>query len=201
MHKKLTKSELGSSLIEVIGVLVFLSAIATGIYSTVAGAHGKIRATRGYEETKRIVKAMRDQFSSFPPSDTSSATLYKLGIFENVETNASGNPLPSGLGISSIGFKMDITLPETSYFYEQDKTFKLTYYAVDTKTCVTLLLADWGSDPSSGLAEISVGGGKAFRWPKDYNGGSYHPIPVETKDAITECKRASRVNISWEFFL
>lgn len=196
------QNERGSSMVEVLGVLAFLATISVGVYSVIHSAQSKFRFTRGFEETKRIIKAMRDQFSAFPPPNTTSATLYKLGIFDNVDKDDSGNPMEDGASTNVMGHKMEITLPDASSsdFAAMDRTFRLTYYDVDSKTCALLLNADWGSDPSSGLAEISAGG-KAFRWPKDIpEGGNFYSLPAEANDVLTECTRARQVNVSWEFF-
>ena len=190
-------NEKGSSMIEVIGVLAFLSTLAVGAYSLIASARSKIQITREHQQTKDIIKAMREQFSAFRPPNTTSATLYKLGIFDNVEMDESGNPKENGESSNLMGHKMEITMPATG-FAEQNPTFKLTYYDVDFKTCVNLLTADWGSDPSSGLVEISTGG-TTFQWPKDYTSG-HHPLPPDITTASTECSRAQTVNVSWEYY-
>ncbi len=182
-------NEKGSSMVEVIGVLAFLSTLAVGAYSLIASAKSKIQITREHQQTKDIIKAMREQFSAFRPTETSSETLYKVGIFDNVGEDGQSSNL--------MGHKMEITMPATG-FAEQNPTFKLTYYDVDPKTCANLLTADWGSDPSSGLVEISTGG-TTFQWPKDYTSG-HHPLPPEMKDVLPECSRAQTVNVSWEYY-
>lgn len=181
-------NEIGSSMVEVLGVLAFLSTLSVGAYSLIASAKSKIQLTREYDETKRIIRAMREQFSAFLPPDTTSETLFKLGIFDNESNGVSSNLM---------GHKMDITMPDTG-FAEQNPTFKLTYYGVDFKTCVGLLTADWGSDSSSGLAEISTGG-TTFQWPKDFTSG-HHPLPPTMEDVTTECANGQTVDISWEYY-
>ena len=77
-------NEKGSSMVEVLGVLAFLGTISGAAYSLVSDARSKIQITREYGHTKRVIKAMREQFAAFRPVETSSATLYKLGVFDNV---------------------------------------------------------------------------------------------------------------------
>lgn len=192
--KKITINEIGSSMIEVLGLLGFLATLAVGSYSLIANAKSKIQIVRGHEQTKSIIKAMREHFSSFTPTDTSAAMLAKLGIFDNANDE--------GKSVNVMGYDMDITLPSAheSDFAANDPTFRLTFYDVEPKTCVNLLTADWGSDPSSGLVEISTGdGATTFQWPKDYTNG-HHPLPPSIDDALTECNRANLSNITWEYY-
>ena len=195
-------NEKGATLIEVIGVLGVLGMAAMGLYAGVDNVRTKIRQARGYEETRNIVKAMRDTFSAFRPADTKAFTLKKLGIFNNCISTSGGADSCTGAdgeySNNALGLKMTIVMPETGKFVANDQTFKLTYYGVDPNTCVSLLTSDWGNDPSSGLAEISTGG-TPFQWPKDCAEGCYN-LPPSMEEATAECTRASTVDISWEYY-
>ena len=196
-------NEKGATLMEIIGVLGILGMVAMGLLSGIDNVHTKIRLAKGYEETKNIVKAMRQTFSAFRPANTKAKTLWELGIFNNCIPD-SGEKCTGGeneYANNALGLKMEIVMPtpEQSKFAANDPTFKLIYYGVDPKTCVDLLTSDWGNDPSSGLAEISIEDGTPFQWPKDCTSGC-HDLPPEMENVQTECTRAKTVNISWEYY-
>ena len=191
----------GSSMIEVMGVMAILGMATIGIYAGISNVHKRFRLANGYDEIRRVIKSTREQFASFRPTDVSADKLEKIGIFSNSFT--SGGKKYSG---SSLGYNMQIKLPGTGdgqYTSTFSDTFRLYLYDVDFQTCVDLLTSDWGSDASSGLAELSTSNSsKAFRWPNNLS-GTQHPLPAETETAATECTPAngkSAVTIYWEYY-
>ena len=191
----------GSSMIEVMGVMAILGMATIGIYAGISNVQGRFRLANGYDEIKRIIKTMREQFSAFRPTDVSADKLEKIEVFNNSFT--SDGKKYSG---SSLGFNMQIKLSgsgDDQYTSAFSDTFRLYLYNVDFQTCFDLLTSDWGSDASSGLAEISTSDStKAFRWPEKVS-GTQHPLPVTAEAAAAECTPASgksAVTIYWEYY-
>ncbi|MBR1778659.1 MAG: type II secretion system protein [Alphaproteobacteria bacterium] len=192
----------GATMIEVLGVLSILSVMSVGVYSSIAAVQAKVKITQAQDQVSRIIKSMRSQFSAFHPSSVSAGALNKIGIFDNVTDD--------GKAYHVYGDEMEIQLSKvgdsdgyTSSFSESDPTFKLIYHNIPTRACIDLLMADWGSDPSSGLVEISTGTASSvtFQWRKDYTEeATHHPLPPQVTEAAEECSRAATVNVSWEYY-
>jgi len=194
-------NEKGNSLIEVLAVFGILAVISIGVLSGIISIQSKLRISKTYGETKNIIAAMRQSFSAFrPDAEKLTEMLVTLGIFQDADSD--------GFSKNSLGHKMNIQLSSeyTSPFSASEPTFRLTYYDVDPKSCIGLLSADWGNDPSTGLAEILVGkdsNHKSFWWPKDLpETGSDIPyaLPPSMEDGLRECTRYNSVNISWEYY-
>lgn len=181
-------------MIEMIGVLGVIATISMGLYGGIAKFQTRMRIASLSVQTKDIIKSMRDHFSRSPlTSNPTAETLYKIGIFDNVTgTGASSS------SVNSLKNEMTITIPNDT-FSTIDKTFRLTYKAVDFKICVGLLTADWGSDPSSGLAQISAGS-VTFWWPRDYSGSGHKELPPSMADALEACNQNSTTDIFWEYY-
>ena len=185
----------GNSLIEVLGVLSILAMATVGIYTGISNVYGRFRMTSGVQDTKNIIKAMRDYFSSSQPASISTEKLMELGIFDSYYDDAKQ------YASNFLGLKTEIKI---SGQYSSDfapagseKTFRLYTYDVPMRTCVELLDADWGGNESSGLAEIGVNT-KKFRWPKD-SGGDYS-LPPDLNDVTVACDQNGDVTIYWEYF-
>ena len=195
-------NEKGNSLIEVLAVFGILAVISIGVLSGIISIQSKLRISKTYSETKNIIAAMRQNFSAFRPTpEKLTEMLVTLGIFQDADGD--------GYSTNSLGHRMNIQLSSeySSPFSTSEPTFRLTYYNVDPKSCIGLLSADWGNDPSTGLAEILVGNDpdhtKSFWWPKDIpeTGADVpYPLPLNMEDGLRECTRYNSVNISWEYY-
>ena len=197
---KKMNNQSGATMIEMLGVLAVLAMISTGVYTTISEARAKFRLSQAHDEVSRIIKKMRQQFASYHPTSSSSQTFFDIGIFDNISDD--------GTSTHVLGGEMQIQLSSagdySSSYSESDPTFKLLYHDIPSSVCMDLLMADWGSDPSSGLVEISVvtEGSIPFQWNKYITeAGSHHFLPPLTEDVATECSRARFVTISWEYYL
>lgn len=189
-------NEKGSSLIEVLGVLAIIGVMSAGVFTGIAAVQSKIRIARAFSEAKNSIKTIRQTFSSFRPENISASILSTLGILPDLDAE--------GYGVNVLGQKMTIQFSGTgsgqysSDFSTSEQTFRLIYKDVDIKTCIGLLSADWGSDPSSGLAQIIVGdedGDGIFRWA-----GENYSLPPAMEDVMAECTQANTVDIYWEYY-
>ena len=191
----------GNTLIEVIAVIGIIGTLSVGIYAGLSNINARVRIEKGYEETVRIVHAMRDYFSAFHPTDTSAEKLEKMGIFTNSYEDAADHKKYYN---NALGIKTEVQLSGTasgqyndSFFALNDSpTFRVIYHAVDPKICIGLLTANWGKDEGNGLVEIKAGS-KVFRWKKD--DASKTPLPPELDEAVSACS-AEETTIYWEYF-
>ena len=191
-------NEKGASMVEILGVLAVISVMATGMFSGIATIQSKIKLTKAQSQVSSIIKSMREHFSAYRPTSSSSEAMYKIGVFDNLgDDKKSVHVFGGEMLIQLSGSDADYV----SSFSESDPTFKLVFKNISPKICFDLLSADWGSDPSSGLAEISVGSeGVTFQWSKDFTGDEHHPLPPSTSDAMTECAKSPSFDLSWEYF-
>ncbi len=195
----LKSNEKGATLVEVLGVMAVLGAIAVGLFAGIARVQRQIKITQAHEQVTRIVKRMRTQFASFQISESemTAANLEKIGIYDNGDVGEDG-------AVNVFGTTMSVT----NDIRDGYPTFTLNYNAIPSNVCVDLLMSDWGNDPSSGLQAIHVSpfgpNYKTFLWEKDIpdcsTNGYSHCLPPQLDDAVEECTRASSVYISWVYY-
>lgn len=195
----LESNEKGATLIEVLGVMAVLGAIALGLFAGIARVQRQIKITQAHEQVTRIVKRMRTQFASFQISESemTAANLEKIGIYDNGDVGDDG-------AVNVFGTSMDIRNSSIDGY----PTFTLNYNQIPSNVCVDLLMSDWGNDPSGGLRVIYVSPGgpnfKTFFWEKDMpdcgTNGYTHCLPPRLDDVVEECTRASSVYVSWEYY-
>ena len=197
----LESNEKGATLIEVLGVMAVLGAIALGLFAGIARVQRQIKITQAHEQVTRIVKRMRTQFASFqlPPAEMTAAKLESIGIYDKGDAGDDGL-----MGITVFGTQMSVT----NQNFDGYPTFALNYYSIPPNVCTDLIMSDWGNDPSSGLNRIYVSPGgpnfKTFVWEKDLpdcgaNGYS-HCLPPRLDDAVEECTRGPSAYITWEYY-
>lgn len=194
----LKSHEKGATLIEVLGVMAVLGAIALGLFAGIARVQKQIKITQAHEQVTRLVKRMRTQFSSFRLSDSemTAENLEKIGIYDNGDVGENG-------AVNVFGTSMSIENTDNNGY----PVFRINYNEIPSNVCVDLIMSDWGNDPSSGLRTIYAAPGspnfKSFYWAKDFpdcGGEFYHCLPPQLDDVVEECTRAPNVYISWEYY-
>lgn len=195
----LKSHEKGATLIEVLGVMAVLGAIALGLFAGIARVQKQIKITQAHEQVTRLVKRMRTQFSSFRLSDSemTAENLEKIGIYDNGDVGEDG-------AVSVFGTSMSITHPDYTTEYP---LFQINYNAIPSNVCVDLLMSDWGNDPSSGLRTIYAAPNgpnfKYFYWSKDFpecETATSHCLPPQLDAVVEECTRAPALWITWEYY-
>ncbi len=191
----LKSNEKGATLIEVLGVMAVLGAIAVGLFAGIARVQKQIKITQAHEQVTRIVKRMRTQFASFHLTDSqmTAENLEKAGIYDNGDVGENG-------AVNVFGTSMRI---ENHSYNGSYPAFWMRYNDIPSNVCVDLIMADWGDDPSSGLAAIS-GGSKSFAWKKDFpncgTDGVNYCLPAQLDDAVAMCSAAPTVDIIWVYY-
>ena len=195
----LESNEKGATLIEVLGVMAVLGAIALGLFAGIARVQRQIKITQAHEQVTRIVKRMRTQFASFHLTDSqiTAENLEKAGIYDSGDVGEDG-------AVNVFGTSMNIENAVVDGY----PVFRLNYNAIPSNVCEDLIMSDWGDDPSSGLRTIYAAPNgpnfKAFYWKKDFpdcaESQYYHCMPPQLDDVIEECTRASSVYVSWEYY-
>lgn len=201
-NKKLI-NEHGATIVEMLAVLAILATISVGLYGGIASVMTKVKMTKAHQEVTNLVKSMRDQFSSFPPKSITAEKLAEVGIFQ---PGSLSEDKTKALNVYGTG--MTITMGEegvgTPYF-------TLTYESIAPQICTDLLLAEWGSDPSSGLKSIRIEGVATYIFNWDYAnakpGSATGPFPLspDAVDAATACSAvasgSTQGKVSWDYYL
>ena len=181
-------NEKGSSLIEVLAVLGVIGVISLGVMLGISKIHGKIAMERVYRETKDTILKTRQLFANVRPAnadDIAGAKLVALGIFSEVDED--------GYAISVSGNKIKIELSSM----HDEVTFTYNLLGVTSRNCIELMTADWGSDPSSGLAKIQVGE-ESFFWPGE--GGEGRLLPPGMESITDVCTASDSIDLKWEYY-
>ena len=186
-------NENGASMVEVLGVLAIVCMMSIGAFSGIATIQSKIKLQKAQSEISDLVKGMREQFSAFQPSSSSGeispSKLQKAGIFK---ADNAGN-----------SFGTTTQIFHNKETEEDDPTFEIHYNDIPSKVCIDLLMADWGSDPSSGLQAIKVSSGsKGFYWKKNKPDckTEAHCLPPSLETAAEECSTKDTVNLIWHYY-
>lgn len=195
----LKSNEKGATLVEVLGVMAVLGAIAVGLFAGIARVQKQIKITQAHEQVTRIVKRMRTQFASFHLTDSqiTAENLEKAGIYDSGDVGEDG-------AVNVFGTSINIENAVVDGY----PVFRLNYNAIPSNVCEDLIMSDWGDDPSSGLRTIYAAPNgpnfKAFYWKKDMadcgSNGYSHCMPPQLDDVIEECTRAPSLWITWEYY-
>lgn len=197
----LKKDEHGYTMIEIIAFLGFLAMLGGGIFTSIKTATGRMKTQQAVTQVARILKSSRNVFSADqkrPAGDTaaiSSATLTKMGVYELTDVGAENKAYtPYGTEMKYVlcrpGDNDAACEADTLYPY-----FSLTYTKIPPRVCVDLMAGDWGTDPSSGLRSITVGGTK-FTWESKDNF-----LPPSDEKAISVCTQRDESDITWSYYL
>ena len=199
----------GRSMIEMLGVLAIVGVLSVGGIAGYSKAMTKFKINKTAEQVSQIVANVRTLFAQ----QTSYSGFYtqdaiKMGVIPDSLTTSTWDITNT--------FNGRVTV---MYSYGNNAHFLVRFESLPKEACVNLATQDWGSESSSGLIAMSIGGnyetGPQFSYKgncsnlTDYqamyalacSGDQSNPTPMSVAVAASACSQceAYGCSISWVF--
>ncbi len=177
----------GRSMVEMLGVLAIIGVLSVGGIAGYSKAMAKFKVNQTLDQISMLITNIRTLFANqIDFGGASTANVITLNLYSPEMIDATGAALVNP-------FNGAVTITPG----ENDRTFKVTYEGLDTSSCTTIAMADWGGSVASGLVSITLGGSKtAYTW----GGQSPNGLPITIAGAAAGCNKAGSTNsITWEY--
>ncbi len=185
MKKYYESEQSGRSMVEMLGVLAIIGVLSVGGIAGYSKAMAKFKINQALDQITTMIINIRSTFSSqIDFTDATTANIIALGIAPEESLDAARtkmtNPFAGQITIGSVGN------PAT--------TFTITYTGLDSNACQSLALADWGSQASSGLVSMTIGGAQKYETSKG-------DFPLSVANVVAGCTLAAgaTTSITWEY--
>lgn len=163
-------SELGRTMIEVIGVLAILTAVSVGINKFINNMHDKYKISRITQQITDLRKNIRNRYVA-------------NGDYSVIKTQdmIDSNVIPSDMvdnGKVIHAYNAEVT------FSGAKDTYQITFSKLPHHVCVELAVMNWNFGGSSDLYRLKINENE-FNWPIMAAGGK--ELPVSISDAEVAC--------------
>ena len=179
------KSQLGRSMVEMLGVLAIIGVLSVGGIAGYSKAMEKHKINKALEQVSLIIAQIRTTFSATQGYE--GLTAYSDEIIKNaIGTEAAA----ADGGAVNGGFRL----------YGNKQYFEVALAGVGKAACIALVTANWG-DSDSGLYEIDVlnqGGPGYAEFGSGQTDGNGLPPSMEAATNGCSCTE-SRCQITWYF--
>ncbi len=163
-------SELGRTMIEVIGVLAILTAVSVGINKFINNMHDKYKISRITQQITDLRKNISNRY-------VANGDYSVINIQDMIDSNV----IPSDMvddGKVIHAYNAEVT------FSGARDTYQVTFPELPHHVCVELAVMNWNFGGSSDLYRLKVNDTE-FNWPIMAAGGK--ELPVSISDAETAC--------------
>jgi len=161
----------GRSMVEMLGVLAIIGVLSVGGIAGYSKAMAKVKTNQTLDQISMLITNIRTLFANqIDFSGATTANIIKLGLYspEMYKSNTElVNPFNGAVTIAAA---------------DSNRAFSIKYDGLDTTSCTTIAMADWGGAVSSGLISMKVGD-TTFTW----DGDAGVRLPITIAGAATGC--------------
>ena len=176
-------SELGRSMIEIIGVLAIISTVTMGIMNFVNSMHDKYKISRITQQITDLRKNISNRY-------VANGDYSVIKAQDMIDSNVIPPDMIDGKKIIH-AYNAEVQ------FNGNKDTYEVTFPELPTHVCLELALMNWEFSGSSDLYRLKINNTE-FNWPIIANGGK--ELPVTLVDAQAACSAGEYKNsITWTF--
>ena len=152
MMRKINKkyNQIGRSMVEMLGVLAVAGILSIGGIAGYNRASRTLRLNNLKDDLSHIIANVRTTFlTQVNYHNISAENMIKVGIIPDHMIGSDGKSIVNRLGGS-------VTLDSAKTKDDNEGAFILIFNGIDSETCYSLVVEDWGNDMQTGFLGLAV---------------------------------------------